>query len=96
MQQDFDALGLDGFDYAFRFPGLIRVLQSAGRVIRSETDRGVVILLDRRFRQSGYARHLPAYWQQDYCHDVESLEESLHVFWQGTEEFYGRDRDQAV
>ncbi len=96
MQQDFDALGLDGFDYAFRFPGLIRVLQSAGRVIRSETDRGVVILLDRRFRQSGYARHLPAYWQQDYCHDVESLEESLHVFWQDTEEFHGRDRDQAV
>ncbi len=53
IQQDFDTLGLDGFDYAFRFPGLIRVKQSAGRVIRDEQDCGVVILLDRRFQQSG-------------------------------------------
>ena len=85
IQQDFDTLGLDGFDHAFRFPGLIRVKQSAGRVIRSELDCGVVILLDRRFQQSGYARYLPAHWQPDHCKDVDSLEQSLARFWKDME-----------
>jgi len=85
IQQDFDLLQLDGFDYAFRFPGLIRVKQSAGRVIRSEQDSGVVILLDRRFQQAGYARHLPAHWHPVHCKDVHSLEQSLHEFWQDME-----------
>jgi Rad3-related DNA helicase len=85
IQQDFAMLQLDGFDYAFRFPGLIRVKQSAGRVIRSEQDRGVVILLDRRFRQAGYARHLPAHWHPAYCKDADSLEQSLSAFWQDME-----------
>ena len=85
IQQDFAMLQLDGFDYAFRFPGLIRVKQSAGRVIRSEQDRGVVILLDRRFRQAGYARHLPAHWRPAYCKDADSLEQSLSAFWQDME-----------
>jgi len=85
IQQDFDSLGLDGFDYAFRFPGLIRVKQSAGRVIRGEQDRGVVILLDRRFQQSGYARHLPAHWNPVHCKDADSLEQSLTAFWKEME-----------
>ena len=82
IQQDFDALQLDGFDYAFRFPGLIRVKQSAGRVIRSEQDRGVVVLLDRRFQQSAYARHLPPHWEPEHCRDTATLEKSLHSFWE--------------
>ena len=86
IQQDFDALDLDGFDYAFRFPGLIRVMQSAGRVIRSETDRGVVVLLERRFRQPGYARYLPRHWRPRYCNSAESLEQSLDAFWQDRED----------
>jgi Rad3-related DNA helicase len=86
IREDFDALDLDGFDYAFRFPGLIRVTQSAGRVIRDEQDRGVVVLLDRRFGQSAYARHLPPHWQREYCNDPDSLEQSLSAFWQREEE----------
>lgn len=82
IQQDFDSLQLDGFDYAFRFPGLIRVKQSAGRVIRGERDRGIVVLLDRRFQQPGYARHLPAHWSPTYCNNAESLEQSLLAFWE--------------
>ncbi len=82
IQQDFDALQLDGFDYAFRFPGLIRVKQSAGRVIRGEQDRGVIVLLDQRFQQSGYARHLPVHWNPAYCNNPESLEQSLLAFWE--------------
>jgi len=86
IQQDFELLGLDGFDHAFRFPGLIRVKQSAGRVIRSEQDRGVVVLLDRRFQQAGYARHLPAHWNPEHCKDPDSLEQSLAAFWKDMED----------
>ena len=82
IQQDFDALQLDGFDYAFRFPGLIRVKQSAGRVIRGEQDRGVVVLLDRRFQHSAYARYLPAHWNPQHCGDTQTLEHALRTFWE--------------
>jgi len=85
IREDFDALELDGFDYAFRFPGLTRVQQSAGRVIRDESDRGVVVLLERRFRQAAYARHLPRHWRLQYCNDAESLEQSLAAFWNEAE-----------
>ncbi len=91
IQQDFEALHLDGFDYAFRFPGLIRVMQSAGRVIRSEQDRGVVVLLERRFQQNGYAQHLPQHWYPQYCNSPESLEQSLTAFWQDMEEINAKN-----
>ena len=81
IQQDFEGLNLNGFDFAFRFPGLTRVQQSAGRVIRSETDRGVVILLDRRFQQSPYRRHYPPHWQPQHCQSIDALEKSLCQFW---------------
>lgn len=85
IHDDFIGMQLDGFDYAYRFPGLIRVLQSAGRVIRSEQDRGVVILLERRFGQSGYARHLPPHWQAQICRQPDELERTLLEFWQSDE-----------
>ncbi|MCP4874241.1 MAG: ATP-dependent DNA helicase [Gammaproteobacteria bacterium] len=81
IQQDFENLRLDGFDYAFRFPGLIRIKQSAGRVIRGEQDRGIVVLLDRRFQQAGYRRHLPAHWNPSACKNTDTLEQSLQAFW---------------
>ena len=81
IQQDFENTGLNGFDFAYQFPGLTRVQQSAGRVIRSETDKGVVILLDRRFAHSVYRAHYPNHWQPQLCHSIESLEESLKQFW---------------
>jgi Rad3-related DNA helicase len=86
IQQDFETLQLNGFDYAFRFPGLIRVMQSAGRVIRDEKDRGVVVLLERRFQQDGYRRYLPAHWSPRYCNHADSLEQSLQTFWQEMED----------
>ena len=82
IQQDFERLQLNGFDYAYRFPGITRVQQSAGRVIRSETDRGIVVLLDSRFGQAGYQAHLPSHWQVQECTDVDTLEQSLIDFWQ--------------
>lgn len=55
--------GGSGYDYAYLFPGLQKVVQAAGRVIRTTSDRGVVYLLDDRFTQSTTRRLLPGWWQ---------------------------------
>ena len=54
-----------GFEYAYVIPGMTRVIQSAGRVIRSETDRGVIVLACKRFLQNPYKRFLPEEWYGD-------------------------------
>jgi DNA excision repair protein ERCC-2 len=81
IQQDFDSMRMNGFDFAYRFPGLTRVQQSAGRVIRSENDRGVVVLIDNRFRQSAYRQYLPPHWQARECSNIDTLQQSLKQFW---------------
>ena len=53
-----------GFDYAYTVPGLSRVVQAAGRLVRTPTDRGVVVLLDRRFAQPAYSRYFPRDWYE--------------------------------
>lgn len=71
-----------GFDYAYRFPGMNKVLQAAGRVIRTPADKGVVLLLDQRFGQPGYSRLMPGHWS--HCKPVyspESFAEKLCDFW---------------
>ena len=54
-----------GFDYAYLQPGMTRVVQAAGRLIRNETDRGVIALICRRFLEEPYARYLPRDWYVD-------------------------------
>lgn len=51
-----------GFDYAYAYPGMIRVLQAAGRILRSPEDQGVLLLIDRRFNSPPYRTLLPAWW----------------------------------
>jgi DNA excision repair protein ERCC-2 len=78
------ARGADGFEAAYQMPGMVRVLQAAGRVIRSETDRGVVLLADNRFAQPAYFRHFPPEWRPARVGDAAALAERLRQFW-GTE-----------
>ena len=52
-----------GYDYAYLYPGIQKVVQAAGRVIRSETDRGVIYLIDDRFAQPAIRALLPAWWK---------------------------------
>ena len=71
-----------GFDYAYRFPGMNKVLQAAGRVIRSEHDRGIVLLLDDRFLTPSYLSLLPPHW--NHYRRVTSqrqLEGEIQTFW---------------
>ncbi|SFC61159.1 ATP-dependent DNA helicase [Butyrivibrio sp. YAB3001] len=62
LREYFEKRGYDGFDYAYRFPGMNKVLQAAGRVIRTEEDKGVVTLLDNRFTQMSYKTLFPREW----------------------------------
>jgi DNA excision repair protein ERCC-2 len=72
-----------GFAYAYLFPGMNRVIQSAGRVIRSDTDRGVIILLDRRFAQPPYIDLLPEHWYRYSPQELvlEDWVSALKRFW---------------
>jgi DNA excision repair protein ERCC-2 len=70
-----------GFEFAYQYPGINRVLQAAGRVIRSETDRGVVVLIDERFGQKRYCTLFPPHWQVQSVADCTQLREALSEFW---------------
>lgn len=71
-----------GFEYAYVYPGINRVLQAAGRVIRTETDRGVIALIDERFTQIQYRRLLPPDWQNaGIVRDSRALRRILGHFW---------------
>jgi DNA excision repair protein ERCC-2 len=70
-----------GFDYAYVFPGMNRVLQAAGRVIRSETDRGIVLLIDERFGRARHRRLLPAWWQPVVVRSAEAVAAAAAKFW---------------
>lgn len=73
--------GNDGYDFAYRYPGISRVLQTAGRLIRSETDSGVVVLVDDRFKQSFYRALYPESWQVTYPKNLEALLSTVMGFW---------------
>ncbi len=70
-----------GFEYAYTFPGMNRVLQAVGRVIRSENDHGVVLLIDARFNEVRYRRLFPAWWKYLRVRHADGLREALGRFW---------------
>ena len=70
-----------GFEFAYQFPGMNRVLQTAGRVIRSEDDRGMVVLVDPRFKERRYRELMPAEWQVQEVTTSRMLREGLAEFW---------------
>ena len=70
-----------GFDYAYRYPGMNKVLQAAGRVIRTIDDVGVIELLDERFLQNDYRGLFPREWEKYEVCTVQDVEEHLANFW---------------
>lgn len=77
----YDERGMSGFDYAYRFPGMNKVLQAAGRVIRTAVDVGVIELLDDRFLQSDYRALFPREWEQRSVCNLSNVERRLDEFW---------------
>lgn len=84
ISERFAARQLDGYDFAYRFPGMNRVLQAAGRVIRSEHDRGFILLIDRRFAETRYRQLMPAHWSNGvWVTDERGVRETIASFWNG-------------
>lgn len=81
LRSYFDGRKLSGFDYAYLYPGMNKVLQSAGRVIRTEEDRGVILLLDERFLGARYQGTFPREWSGIQTCRLGDLSEKLKNFW---------------
>ena len=70
-----------GFEYAYQYPGINRVMQAAGRVIRTETDRGVVLLIDQRYGTHRYRSLLPVEWKPAFIQTEAQMVRELEMFW---------------
>lgn len=77
----FDEDGKNGFAYAYRYPGMNKVMQAAGRVIRKETDRGVILLLDERFNYSDYRSLFPKEWNDCRTVNLDTVRGAVEGFW---------------
>ena len=86
LKQYYDKQGLSGFDYAFRYPGINKVLQAAGRVIRTQEDRGIIVLLDERFLQSDYNALYPREWKNRIVGNVETIDAEICKFWENAKD----------
>ncbi|MBQ9080500.1 MAG: ATP-dependent DNA helicase [Clostridia bacterium] len=82
MRDYFEVTRETGYDYAYTYPGMNNVLQAAGRVIRSDTDQGVVVLIDDRYATSKYDAMYPEHWckMKHFCQPV-SLNDAIKRFW---------------
>ena len=77
----YDRRSGEGFDYAYRYPGINKVLQAAGRVIRTVDDIGVIELLDDRFLQNDYRALFPREWEHRETCTLDTVETYLETFW---------------
>jgi DNA excision repair protein ERCC-2 len=80
-----------GFDYAYTYPAMAKAIQAAGRVIRSETDRGLIVLMDNRFIQPSYTQSMPQDWFETHARELVSggILKEVEEFWAG-EGVYGK------
>ena len=82
MRDYFENRYENGFEYAYTYPGMNNVLQAAGRVIRREEDRGIVVLIDDRYAEPTYRKLFPKHWSHlVYAGDAASLAEITKRFW---------------
>ena len=82
LKQFYDRRSGNGFDYAYRYPGMNKVLQAAGRVIRTVSDLGVVVLLDERFLRREYQELFPREWSSFEVCNVGNVARKLRQFWE--------------
>ena len=81
LKSYFDAAGKNGFDYAYRYPGMNKVLQAAGRVIRTSEDVGIVALLDDRFLNGAYQQLFPREWEEYEVVTADRVARRVERFW---------------
>lgn len=86
LKDYFQKQGIRGFDYAYLYPGMNKVLQSAGRVIRTDRDCGVILLLDERFRDYRYQEIFPREWKDYGTCNADNVADKMETFWEQIEE----------
>ena len=80
----YETTNQQGYEFAYMYPGLNKVLQAVGRVIRTEEDRGVVLLIDERFSLTSYKRLFPEEWKKiRYVANTDSIRKTIGSFWAG-------------
>lgn len=82
LKDYFNEAGENGFDYSYRYPGMNKVLQAAGRVIRTVEDVGIVALLDERFLQFSYRRLFPREWEHFETVTLGTVSKRVERFWE--------------
>lgn len=86
IKKHFDKKGLNGFDYSYTYPGINRIFQAAGRVIRSDGDYGIVYLVDDRYARNKYKMLYPRHWQNIlYLNNSSNVKEITDKFWSKNE-----------
>jgi DNA excision repair protein ERCC-2 len=75
----------EGFEYAYVYPGMNKVMQAAGRVIRTTTDKGVVLLIDDRFARANYKKLFPSEWKGFKRGNEKGIEKIIGDFWNNSE-----------
>ncbi|MBR6469691.1 MAG: ATP-dependent DNA helicase [Lachnospiraceae bacterium] len=81
LKEAYELSGLNGFDYAYRYPGMNKVMQAAGRVIRTADDVGIVALLDERFLLPEYLKMFPREWKNYERIRISTASEAVAEFW---------------
>jgi len=81
LKNYFNLRGENGFDFAYRYPGMNKVLQAAGRVIRTAEDVGIVVLLDERFLSPAYHNLFPREWEQFEVVTCDKVAGRVERFW---------------
>lgn len=87
LKQYYDKKGECGFDHAYRYPGMNKVLQAAGRVIRTKEDVGTILLMDERFLNPDYRMLFPAEWEDAAVCRLGNVDHHLKQFWNGFPEW---------
>lgn len=80
----YEERGENGFNYAYKLPGFNKVLQAAGRVIRDEKDKGLILLIDSRYGWNDTRKLYPSYWENiHFCKETKEMADKINKFWKG-------------
>ena len=82
LRDYYEAVRNNGFAYAYQYPGMNKVLQAAGRVIRTPNDRGLVLLIDSRYTRAEYHRLMPLHWSHlRFVSHPQQANDLIKAFW---------------
>ena len=82
IKEYFDNKSNCGYEYSYMYPGMNKVLQAAGRVIRTEKDCGVIVLIDERFTEFNYTKLFPKEWFPNIrVKNLKDMEDCVKIFW---------------